>query len=99
MLSLIAKLNDPHGFLSPILIMFKNFNSTNLGHGTKWDDNVPPEIASDFECQFNEFSEIHTIHLPRPIVKNQLIDLQLHMFSDAPKKHTHRFFTVEQRIG
>ena len=47
---------------------------------------MPPEVATDFECQFNELSEIHTIQLPRPIVKNQLIELQLHMFCDASEK-------------
>ena len=71
MLSLIAKLFDPHGFLSPIKFKFKILIQRIWVHCTKWDDNLPPDIATEFECQFNELSEIHTIQLPRPIVKNR----------------------------
>ena len=99
MLSLIAKLFDPHGFLSPVIIKFKILIQRIWVHGTKWDDNVPPEIATDFECQFNELSEIHTIQLPRPIVKINLSNFSFICSVMRQKKHMQQLFTVEQRIS
>ena len=86
LLSATAKLYDPMGWLSPIIIVFKILLQQNWLTGVKWDELVPEPIKQQFLQHYLELRKVVQITMPGAIVKNAIQDFQLHVFCDASEK-------------
>ncbi|XP_073959815.1 uncharacterized protein [Choristoneura fumiferana] len=83
-LSEVASLFDPFGWLSPVVItakiMIQKLWLCSLG----WDDELPAELVDEWECYRDELHELQTVEIPRWIkTTSRSNDIQLHGFSDA----------------
>ena len=86
LLSAISKLFDPLGWLAPIVIQFKILMQQTWVRGLKWDELVPSDVSDTWNTYRNDSPSIKTLEIPRSIVTNGIVDLQIHLFSDASEK-------------
>ncbi|XP_044741884.1 uncharacterized protein LOC123302858 [Chrysoperla carnea] len=85
-LSNIAKLYDPLGYLSPVIfkakcIMQQTWKINNL----KWDDLLPDEIASQWCSFLNQLHTLSQIKIPRCIINKPYKNIAILGFADASK--------------
>lgn len=83
-LSEVASLFDPFGWLSPVIvtakIMIQKLWLCNLG----WDDELPAEVIEEWESYRDELQELQRVEITRWIkTTSRCKDIQLHGFSDA----------------
>ena len=88
-LSMIAKLFDPLGLVSPIIVsakvLFQDLCTMKLG----WDDEVPEEMKNKCKELVDDLKSVGTISLPRCLYDKgigQVKSCYLHGFADASKK-------------
>lgn len=83
-LSKIATLFDPLGLLSPTLVKPKVFLQNLWNHSYKWDDQISPELKSEFERIIANM-KYDEIKIPRRLSDLPLktYKSELHGFSDA----------------
>ena len=89
-----ARLFDPLGFISPIIIAAKMILQKCWAEGKGWDDPVPDSIRLDWEKWVEGAALLPDITLPRvliPDAEKVIKTVQLHCFSDASK---HAYATV-----
>jgi hypothetical protein len=87
-LSLIARLFDPLGFVTPIVIALKcNFQEL-WRLGLDWDEEIPHVIAEQVRQWLEGVSYLKGWKIPRCYFKKpwNLDGLELHVFSDASEK-------------
>jgi len=85
-LSVIARIFDPLGFLSPVIFHAKCIMQRLWSAQTDWDDPLPPAIAEEWQ-QFMEMRGwLAEIHIPRCIGGSTGIEYLLCGFSDASEK-------------
>ncbi|KAL7723919.1 hypothetical protein ACLKA6_015870 [Drosophila palustris] len=83
-LSTIARLFDPMGWLSPIVITAKMLMQVLWKTKLKWDDHVPTEVQKSWEKFVKELPNIASIQIPRYITGCSTNNVgQLHIFCDA----------------
>ncbi|KAF8787466.1 hypothetical protein HNY73_009062 [Argiope bruennichi] len=83
-LSTIAKLFDPLGLLGPVISLAKIFLQKLWLLNLQWDDQLPPEIHSEWEKFSNELQCINNIKVSRCILPFSDVEaIELHGFSDA----------------
>ena len=87
-LSTIAKLFDPLGLVSPIIvglkILFQKLCTMKIG----WDEEIPTEQKVTFEKHNSDLHEVNKISLPRCLYDKQadtITSCSLHGFGDASK--------------
>ncbi|XP_046801121.1 uncharacterized protein LOC124418533 [Lucilia cuprina] len=84
-LSDVARIFDPLGLVSPVVIKFKILFQElwlmNLG----WDDPLPPDIADVWMKYREDLRNLNRLRLPR-FVPNMNTDITLHGFSEASLK-------------
>ncbi|XP_062541492.1 uncharacterized protein LOC134209528 [Armigeres subalbatus] len=80
-LSEIAKIFDPLGFLGPVLTTAKLLMRELIE--SKWDDPVPPNIAARWSSFREELNSLHDMDLPRRFIVDGAVRIELHGFSDA----------------
>ncbi|XP_043067115.1 uncharacterized protein [Drosophila bipectinata] len=109
LLSTVARLFDPLGFLAPLIVMskilFKDVWSFRLQQtdGTyralDWDDMLPESLAARWQRYLEHLPEVQHIRIPRwfGCDFSNVISLQLHMFSDGSSLAWKTF--VANRIG
>ncbi|XP_025269128.1 uncharacterized protein LOC112639446 [Camponotus floridanus] len=85
-LSLIAKLFDPLGLLSPIIIKAKILIQELWTQRLDWDDPLPTQFADKWETFLSELSDINLIHIPRWIGSKPEQQIQIHGFCDASQQ-------------
>lgn len=83
-LSDVASLFDPFGWLAPVVItakiMIQRLWLCSLG----WDDELPPELVEEWLSYREELQELQTIEIPRWIkLTSRCKEVQLHGFADA----------------
>ena len=85
MLSDIAKLYDPLGWLSPVIIRFKILVQQTWVAGVAWDDDVPPNILESWLSARTDLPNISRRNIPRCVlIPNQTeTTMELHVFCDA----------------
>jgi len=85
-LSELAKVFDPLGWLSPVTInakvLFQDLWKLNLG----WDDELPENIQQQWNNYQANITEIKNIQIPRCIIVSKSRSQQLHAFCDASEK-------------
>lgn len=84
-LSELAQLFDPLGFLSPVLILGKIFMQELWLLKQEWDEELPPSYSLQWQKYRKELSLVHECSLARSVlpVNNETETLELHGFSDA----------------
>ena len=85
-LSTVASLYDPLGFVAPFLLMGKRVLQEMCRHGTGWDDPLPSELQPVWERWKNDLANLEKITLPHCYVPpgfGQVVRKELHHFSDA----------------
>lgn len=82
-LSAIAKLYDPCGFLAPFIMLTKCFMQLLWTTGLNWDEPLTPDLASKWQTLISSISHLPKIRIPRPCQLSGPCDIELHGFSDA----------------
>ena len=86
-LSLIARLFDPLGWLSPVVITAKIFLQTLWLDKLPWDENVPPALRSIWSEYSAQLPMLNEIEIPRWVgCRRDSARCELHGFSDASTK-------------
>ncbi|XP_054259368.1 uncharacterized protein LOC128984109 [Macrosteles quadrilineatus] len=83
-LSFIAKLYDPCGFLSPLIMVAKCFMQLLWTQGLDWDDPLPSDLAHKWHVfTSNTKDHLGQIKIPRAFPLAHSSDIELHGFCDA----------------
>ena len=87
-LSAVASLFDPLGFMSPYVLKGKRILQEMCRRGVGWDDPLPEELKSEWEAWKKDQENLQQIRIPRcyhPPDFN-VTRVELHHFSDASTK-------------
>ncbi|XP_034947880.1 uncharacterized protein [Chelonus insularis] len=82
-LSEVAQIYDPLGFVSPITIRAKMLLQELWLHKLSWDQPVSQSIINRWLIIREEFTQLHEISLPRWIHSTRHSTVEIHGFSDA----------------
>lgn len=85
-LSTIASLYDPLGFLAPFILHGKKILQEVCRQGTGWDDSLSNELQPRWECWKRDLSDLKRVNIPRtyaPPGFGKVKEVELHHFSDA----------------
>jgi hypothetical protein len=88
-LSLLSRIFDPLGLLSPFAVRGKLVLQQIWGLNLKWDEPLPSELEFQFSAFQKEFLKVSELNVPRyvqhPIV-GRSSELSLHLFCDASER-------------
>ena len=82
-LSIITKIFDPLGFLSPILLTAKIIQQDLWKAELGWDDIAPADILKRWNSWVNALPTVERLRIPRCLKPLPCSDVQIHTFSDA----------------
>lgn len=84
-LSTIAKIFDPMGWIAPCVIKTKIIMQKLWMSSVDWDDELPQHILVEWLEFYNDLNNISQLKIPRwvPFISQKL---ELHIFSDASEK-------------
>ena len=85
-LSQIAKLFDPVGWLAPKVIVAKILMQQIWKDGTDWDECLKPMTFNRWLEFVDDYPYIERINIPRWVNFNPQCEVQLHAFCDASEK-------------
>ncbi|KAG5884446.1 hypothetical protein JTB14_023189 [Gonioctena quinquepunctata] len=85
-LSELARIYDPLGFLSPVVLFIKNLLQILWTIGIDWDSAPPEGIVKLWSQLKSEFGVLSSIQVPRLIISYCFSSCQLHGFADASQK-------------
>lgn len=85
-LSVIARLFDPLGWLSPIVILAKLLMQQLWEEKISWDEGIPPYLLTKWNSFTNSLTHIQNIQIPRWISFSPAHHVQIHGFCDASEK-------------
>lgn len=86
-LSTIAKIYDPLGLVSPIIVKAKLFMKKLWLLKLDWEDTLPSEMHTEWNDFITKLSQLSSIEIPRWIhTSPTIMSMQLHGFSDASMK-------------
>ena len=82
-LSDIAKLFDPMGWLAPVVIFAKIFIQELWSHNLGWNDVISDSLSSRWRAFHSQLSLLVNFKIPRFAMCVQPLDIQIHSFCDA----------------
>ncbi|XP_013161253.1 PREDICTED: uncharacterized protein LOC106113074 [Papilio xuthus] len=82
-LSDIARLYDPMGWIAPVVVLAKIIIQKIWQEHLDWDDHITGELQEKWITFRNDLVEIKKIEIPRWIKSTSSSSLELHAFSDA----------------
>jgi len=85
-LSVLAKIYDPLGWLSPVIIVGKLFMQKLWLDEQKWDQELPVEDANYWESFLEKLKTLENIRIPRWLKMQTNALAQVHGFADASEK-------------
>ena len=86
MLSIVASIFDPLGFLAPFTFTGKKMLQEVCQNGIGWDEPPPISVKNDWEKWINDIKNLESVKITRclkPIAFGQPSLIELHHFSDA----------------
>ncbi|CAK1594516.1 unnamed protein product [Parnassius mnemosyne] len=81
----IARLFDPLGWLAPSVVLAKMFIQKLWLLGVCWDEELTTEVITEWSTYREELSLLTKVQVPRWLGTSSSDDLELHGFSDASK--------------
>lgn len=86
-LSTLARVYDPCGFVSPLVLSAKLIFQELCKRKLKWDDRIPEDLALAWSEALRQLNLIMSIELQRFVgIEKTNTDLELHCFTDASTK-------------
>ncbi|XP_059047611.1 uncharacterized protein LOC131843038 [Achroia grisella] len=85
-LSNIARLYDPCGFLAPVTFYAKHLMQQLWSTQKSWDDPLPPAIQKSWSELIADFPHLNKVSISRYVITDQPFVCQLHGFSDASER-------------
>ncbi|XP_072377748.1 uncharacterized protein [Diabrotica undecimpunctata] len=85
LLSNIAKIYDPLGLISPCIILVKILIQQLWLLDLDWDDELPRDLLNKWVTFKSKLSVLNKINIPRYIMCDKIVHMELHAFSDASK--------------
>lgn len=85
-LSIISSIFDPLGLLSPAVVVGKMLMQSLWELKLDWDDVIPDNILSNWSKIQNELHHLNSIVIPRHVLIQNPIRIELHGFSDASER-------------
>jgi len=85
-LSQIARLFDPAGWLAPFIIRSKIFMQEIWLQNLGWDDKLPTEMSQRWQSFLEEYSDLNQIRVPRWIWYQPEVVIEHHGFCDASQR-------------
>ncbi|XP_043468378.1 uncharacterized protein LOC122502412 [Leptopilina heterotoma] len=85
-LSLISKLFDPLGWVSPITIVAKIFIQEIWLKKLQWDDELDHDLLQRWIGYYNELPKINMVKIPRWTLEKVDCQYEIHGFADASKQ-------------
>ncbi|XP_030588591.1 uncharacterized protein LOC115795386 [Archocentrus centrarchus] len=85
-LSVIASIYDPLGFISPVTLCGKRILQDLCRQGAGWDEPLPEDLGSRWEEWKGDLPKLQEIIIPRcyhPPEFKSIVRIELHHFSDA----------------
>ncbi|XP_062704294.1 uncharacterized protein LOC134286658 [Aedes albopictus] len=82
-LSQIAKLFDPLGLISPVIVLAKSIMQQLWADGLDWDETLENELLSRWVIFHQSLVQLSEIQVPRCIVTPGVRRIEIHGFSDA----------------
>ncbi|KAL6480076.1 hypothetical protein MHYP_G00111090 [Metynnis hypsauchen] len=85
-LSIVASLYDPLGFLAPFILEGKRVLQEMCQRGMGWDEPLPKDLKSRWESWMKDLENLEKIEIPRcfiPVGFGEVQRAELHHFSDA----------------
>ncbi|XP_054259330.1 uncharacterized protein LOC128984071 [Macrosteles quadrilineatus] len=82
-LSVIAQIYDPCGFLSPIVMWAKRFMQLLWTKGLDWDQTLPAALLEMWQSFTSSTDSLREISIPRAFQVSRACTTALHGFSDA----------------
>ncbi|UYV84326.1 hypothetical protein LAZ67_X001851 [Cordylochernes scorpioides] len=87
LLSLIARIYDPLGWMAPLVIIFKIMLQKLWAKGCNWDERLPECIQRQWTGIEGDINQLNIISIPRYIpCRNSILTLELHGFCDSSEK-------------
>ncbi|UYV69727.1 hypothetical protein LAZ67_7000491 [Cordylochernes scorpioides] len=87
LLSLIARIYDPLGWMAPLVIIFKIMLQNLWAKGGNWDERLPECIQRQWTGIEGDINQLNKISIPRYIpCRNSILTLELHGFCDSSEK-------------
>ncbi|XP_065354646.1 uncharacterized protein LOC135949114 [Calliphora vicina] len=85
-LSAIAKLFDPAGWLAPVIVTAKIIMQQIWKDGTNWDEDLQPATLLRWHNFLDDYVHIEHIKIPRFVDFDPSFSIELHGFCDASEK-------------
>lgn len=85
-LSTIAQVFDPLGLINPCMLQAKLILQTLWAKNISWDDQLPAEVESQWHDFIKYLPEITNIEIPRRVLCDSYVKVELHAFCDASIK-------------
>ena len=85
-LSAIARIFDPCGFLSPVSIIGRILVQEAWEANMSWDDELPSDMQEKWFSFMDQMKDALSIPIPRWIGMKDLSDISVHCFTDASEK-------------
>ncbi|XP_011496530.1 PREDICTED: uncharacterized protein LOC105361122 [Ceratosolen solmsi marchali] len=82
-LSDIAKLFDPLGFASPVIIRAKLLLQELWLHSVEWNDPLPAQVVNRWHTIRRELQTLNELTIPRWFKTKETSNIELHGFADA----------------
>ncbi|UYV61943.1 hypothetical protein LAZ67_1007130, partial [Cordylochernes scorpioides] len=87
LLSLIARIYDPLGWMAPLVVIFKIMLQKLWAKGCNWDERLPECIQWQWTGIEEDINQLNKISIPRYIpCRNSIRTLELHGFCDSSEK-------------
>ncbi|KAG1929293.1 hypothetical protein F2P79_023066 [Pimephales promelas] len=85
-LSTVASIFDPLGFVAPILLKGKQILQRMCQEKVGWDDPLPDDLRPHWEAWLQDLHSLSSVEIPRhyiPLAAKDVRQCELHHFSDA----------------
>ena len=83
-LSAIASLFDPLQFLAPFTVRAKVLMQEIWMAGIDWHDELSENLKAKWEKLVSELPQLSKVAIPRCLRRPNPVEIELHLFSDAP---------------